>query len=183
MTPYCAELTLDIYPLKNNFNPFDLPRIFHQSLDVETYANPEILKLLNAKGVYISFIEAFSYWRPYESAHIHIDTNDDVSKLNWIFGGGDSSNQWFQIKSQAQGTKAVTQANTGSVRYSISEIEKLLFTYPAKKNPFIFQAGIPHKSCIGKEKRCCISMVLNWTDTNQRLTFQEAVDILSDYLI
>ena len=184
MNPYCADLNLDIYPLKDNFDPMTLPQVIHQRLDINTYLNPEISKLLNPLGIYISHLEAFSHWRPYDPTHIHVDLGiKDISKLNWIFGGADSSNQWFLTKSQAQGTKAVTTANTDSVRYNLDEIEKILFTYPAAKNPFIFQAGIPHKSCIGKEKRCCISMLPRWIDSDRILTFQETVDTLSNYLI
>jgi hypothetical protein len=187
MNPYCAELNLNVYPLKDNFDPFTLPKIIHQSLDLKTYLNPEISKLLNPLGVYISYMEAFSFWQPYSKTYIHMDyvdyKNTDVIKLNWIFGGADSSNQWFQLKSQVQGTSAITPANTGSVRYNLDEIEKLLFNYPAGKNPFIFQAGIPHKSCIGKEKRCCISMLPRWIDTDCTLTFQEVSNVLLNYLI
>jgi hypothetical protein len=188
MNPYCAELNLNVYPLKDNFDPFALPQIIHQNLDLTTYLNPEISKLLNPLGVYIAYMEAFSFWQPYSQTYIHIDyvdynNNSDVIKLNWIFGGADSSNQWFLAKPDAHGTSAVTPAKTGSIRYNLSEIEKLLFTYPAAKNPFIFQAGIPHKSCIGKEKRCCISMLPRWINTGRSLTFQETTDLLSNYLI
>ena len=184
MNPYCAEFNLGIYPLKDNFDPFTLPRIVHQRLDVNTYLNPEISKLLNPLGIYISYIETFSHWQLYQPTNIHVDfAISDVSKLNWIFGGSDSSNQWFQLKSQAHGTKTITQANTGSITYNSDKVEKLLYNYPARKNSFIFQAGIPHKACIGKEKRCCISMIPKWIDNNKTLTFQEAINALSDYLI
>ena len=184
MKPYCAELNLDIHPLKNNFDPLTLPQVMHQQLHITTYLNPEISKLLNPLGIYISNLEAFSHWQPYDPTYIHVDLGiKDISKLNWIFGGADSSNQWFLAKSQSQGTSAVTMANTDSVRYNLDEIEKLLFNYPAGKNPFIFQAGIPHKSCIGKEKRCCISMIPRWINSNRLLTFQDTVDTLSNYLI
>lgn len=182
MVPYCAKLNINIHPLKNKFDPFTLPKKIHQSLNLD-YLNPEILIFLNLFDVYVSFIEVFSTWRSYEHTHIHVDTKDPTVKLNWVFGGSDSTNQWFKIISHASGTQAVTKANTESVRYNLQEVEKVLFTYPANSTPFLFNAGIPHRACIGMEKRCCISLVLRYTNTNKRVMFSEAVDIFSNYLI
>ena len=181
MIPYCAKLNINIHPLKNKFDPFTLPRELHQTLDLDNYLNSEISNFLSPLGVCVSFIEVFNTWLPYQGTHIHVDTMDPTTKLNWIFGGADSINEWFKISNQASGTSAVTEANTESVRYNLLEIEKILFTYPANSIPFLFNAGIAHRARIGMEKRCCISLVLRYT--NKRVMFNEAVDIFSNYLI
>ena len=168
----------------DDFDPLLLPEIRHQLLDVKTFLNPQIEKLLDDLGVYIFMIEAFSEWIPYSKTHIHIDAGGtDISKINWIFGGSDSSNQWYQIKSEKSGTASNTTANTGSTRFDINDVEKILYTHPAGPNPFIFQAAIPHKAVLGKERRCCISILPKWKSNNKRLTYSECTNLLQSYLV
>lgn len=184
MNPYCAELNLNIHPLKDNFDPLTLPKIYHRNFDVKTYINPILAELLKSKKIYISFIEIFTQCRPFIPPFIHIDANtSDISKINWVFGGNDSYHCWYKIKDGIQGKPYSTDIATNPVGFDSTDIEKILHTHHKGLYPFIFQAGIPHSVTNGKEDRSCVSMIPRWMDTNKRLTFQEAVDALSDYLI
>lgn len=185
MNTYCAELNLDIHPFKDGLDPLTLPKIYHRKFDVKTFINPELDELLKSKKIYISFIEVFTQWRPFTLPFIHIDDkgSDDISKLNWVFGGNDSYHRWYKIKDKIPGKPFSTDLSTSALAFAESQVEEILHTHHRNPHPFIFQAGVPHSVTNGKEDRSCVSMIPRWMDTNKRLTFQEAVDALSDYLI
>lgn len=180
MNPYCTEINFSIHPLKDNIDPLLLPKVPHQLLDVDKFLNPEISNLLISHGVHIGLIEAFMQWQYPWKSFIHIDDKGtDISKLNWVFGGADSSVKWYQIKAHATHNPATTIANTGTMRFDPQDVEKILHTHPAGIKPFIFQAGIPHQACAGLEPRCCISMIPCWIKNNKRLSYAELVNILA----
>ena len=181
MNPYCTEIDLDLHPLRDNLIPLMLPEIPHQLLDVNTYLNPEIANLLKPLGVYIGIVEAFSQWRYPWKSFIHIDDagSNDIGKINWVFGGADSSVKWYQIKSKATPNVATTMANTPTRRFDPQDVEQVLHTHYAGSRPFVFQSGIPHQGCAGLDKRCCISMIPRWSKTRQRLTYQECLALFN----
>ena len=184
MNIYCTEINFNLHPLRGNFNPLFLPQISHQLLDVKTFLNPQIGNLLKNLGVYIYIIEAFSQWKYPWTNYIHVDSQgQDIGKINWVFGGKDSYNQWFQIKPGSEGTPSITQANTGSVRYTLDEVDQTLYTYHARNLPFVFQAGIPHCAIPSENPRCCISLVPKWIHNHQSLKYSECVDLFLSYLV
>jgi hypothetical protein len=184
MNTYCTELNLDIYPFIDNFDPFTLPNIPHQKLSVEKL-NPQLIDIFKSLDIFISFIEVFIECAPCLNL-IHIDhTGGDISKINWVFGGSDSYNQWYEIEPNLTNNNELrTNIDSKCILFSDNDVKKILHThYPTKNKPFIFQSGIPHRVSVGNEKRCCVSMIPRWIRTLRRLTYQDALNTFSSFIV
>ena len=187
MNPYCNHINFLMFPLKHfdfDWTPNRQPTVADLSLD---QINPELKKIMNDLGVYVSWVQVF--YRPkLDYCSIHIDNRGgDYMKINWAFRGAGSKMTWYSVKSVAtddyyKGQVFKTEVNS---EYIVYKPEDLILEHTAEiveGIPALVQVGIPHHIDNQLEERYCISFSISDIKTHRRLTMQQAIDTFKDYL-
>ena len=180
MNTYCVETTLNIPLLKNNtLLKINFPN-YHNKLNPALFVNEDFTAFLLTKDLHILHFELF-YARPYLIGGIHTDIAPcDFAKLNYVYGGKDSTMNWF--KQKVEGTKAISISDVGTEYqfYAPDEVD-LVYSHKLKDKPSIVQVGSPHNIENFSEPRHCFSCVIGYKfgQSFERLTMQQAIDLLS----
>jgi hypothetical protein len=179
---HCFNINLPIHPLKEGIDLMSyVPNLYPTTwaeycvrLPISDL-NPEIISFVQSLGLRILLAEHF-YTPPGVFSPIHTDLwGGDFTKINYIFGGKDSTMQWYNVKDTVPKKKDPTPY----VVYDINDVD-LVHTSPIGF-PTIVQVGTPHNVQNYDEPRHCISVVLK-NKNNQRLTMQESIDIFQQYI-
>jgi hypothetical protein len=180
MNNYCQSLNLSIFPLNEVTRIFDtIKKAGHCPLDLTKNINPKLIELLQSIGVYITYAEAF-YRGPNSRPLIHSDQGPgDYVKINWIFGGQESTMQWFTVNSGVQKEITENTLNTSVCLYNQSEVT--LDYEESIHSPSIVQVGSPHNIINPIEDRICISVIIADKD-NKRLTMYQAKKALAVFI-
>lgn len=163
-------------PLIEGYNIFDTksPHI-KISLDL---INPELKDFLKSKGIVVTWIETFTKY-PGTTGTIHTDVRyGDFTKINWVFGGTDSSMLWYTPKPGVLNTKLPLKTAVNSDYLSFLNDEVDLVYSEKLSGSYLVQVGAPHSVHNPKEKRYCVSMVINDIRTRKRLSMNEALALL-----
>jgi len=174
-------LNLDIPLFKEGITFLDIPKTSIAIIDKEKYLNEKIVKFFDSLDLTIFFVETF-FKTPSKSGGIHIDAGGgDYTKLNWVFGGGDSKMGWYEPIDKKFKPIFKTSAGTPYISYTrnqVTEIEKTVI-----KNPTLVQVGIPHNVFDVTEDRFCVSILFKNKINNQKPTMVESVQIFKQYII
>jgi len=167
------------FDIKQQFN-IDGKSAAQIILDINSI-NPEIKTLLKSLGIYVSWVECF-FKRGSTIGKIHCDNSGgDLVKLIWIYGGIDSTMNWYTIKdSDTTKTPNITEANTEYLEYSYNEVIPVHTELLLK--PALVQVGAPHCVINYKEDRYCLCFALSDSSGN-RLTMKQAQHLLRDRII
>jgi hypothetical protein len=178
---YCFDLNLPINPLKEGVDIMSyVPNL--NPTTWEEYCvrfslndlNPELVSIIKSLNLRILLAEHF-YTPAGVFSPIHTDLKGgDYTKLNYIFGGKNSTMQWYDIKNVSKTKEIVPYAV-----YDINDVD-LLHSQPIGF-PTVVQVGIPHNIQNYDEPRHCIGIVLQ-TKNNQRLRMQDSIDIFNQYI-
>ena len=173
-------LNLNISLFKEGITVDDLPRSNISILDQKKYLNNEIFKFFDLLNLNLFLVEVF-YKSPGDTGGIHVDVIiGDFTKLNWVYGGGDSKMNWYKPFDNKHIVLQKTTANTPYISYSRHQVEKIEDTII--KNPTLVQVGVPHDVSNVTEDRFCISFVFRDNITNRRLTMAESLERFKDYI-
>ena len=173
-------LNLDIPLFKEGITFHDITKVSIAILDEEKYLNEKIFMLLDSLGLKIFFVETF-FKTPDKPSGIHIDASGgDYTKLNWVFGGGDSKMGWFEPIDKKPKLISKNTAGKPFVSYAQNEVTEIERT--VVKNPTLIQVGLPHNVFDVTEERFCVSILFKHKSSDQRPTMNESVQIFKKYI-
>ena len=173
-------LNLDIPLFKEGITFLDIPKNSIAIIDKEKYLNEKIFMFFDSLDLKIFFVETF-FKIPGQAGGIHIDSiGGDYTKLNWVFGGGDSKMGWY--KPIDKKLKPIFKSPTGTpfilyTRNQVTELEKTVI-----KNPTLVQVGVPHNVFDVTEDRFCVSILFKNKISDQRPTMNESVQLFKKYI-
>ena len=188
MNNYCIDLNLSI-PFFNDENYINLLKIDnnrHQRVD-RSKINSKIIDYLKSKNLIIVSVESF-FRRPEDpfNPEIHKDAINftDATKINWVYGGGDSVMEWYEPINSNNIKTNKTATNADYEYYDHADL-KLVHTQQVGF-PSIVQVGIPHNIAKITTDRLCISVFFKEIDSCEPgyVTFAKAKEIFqSDFLV
>ena len=199
MNKYFNQLKIDIPLLKieipglASLSP-NLNFFYTQRLDIETSINGDLLDFFADMGIYFDWCELF-YSIPNFIGPIHRDLcpgeysnlnmhPHDMIKINWIFGGHNSSMNWYSSKSNA--AKQVVKLPAHDSVYMYYKPSEVNLECSADIGSLsLVQSGIPHTSQTAEQYRYCISLFPYTVEynTKRRLTMEQAYTRLKKYLV
>lgn len=174
---YCKSLNLTVSPL---INESDIVKQTERHIEISLdRINPILYAYLKLLGVRVSYAECFRL-NPYQENNIHTDTvRGDYVKINWIYGGKDSTMSWYTPNTNTTKNLMYTATGTTYENYTVDEVT--LAHRQSLKSPSLVQVGVPHDVQNYSEVRHALSFVIAKGDN--RLTMTEAVDIFKKYII
>ena len=174
-------LNLDIPLFKEGITLDDIQKTFITVIDEEKYLNEKIFKFFDSLDLEIFFVETF-FKQANNKNKIHIDgTGNDYTKLNWVFGGGQSKMKWYAPLDNTLRPLFKTATDTSYVAYTpeqVTEVESSII-----RNPTLVQVGVPHNVVDITEDRLCISVLFRNKINKNRLTMLESVQTFKKYII
>lgn len=187
MNNFCINININVKVLNDNFDIDTIkdlsssPKVKHSKLLPEHF-HKDLHEFLSNNNLIILLAEAFHIPK-FGILPIHIDGGqDNYTKLNWIYGGTGSKMHWYRAKVKRQKDEiGVTTIGTRYEHFSVEEVE--LIHSQTVGCPSLVQVGIPHNVTNPKEDRICISAVLANKLTGEHITFNEAVNSLSNYIV
>lgn len=182
---------LDISP--NCFDRNHIEAVFSKFLDQnknnqwrdwtrpESLFSSDIRAWLDSLGCVIGNIELF-YTIPQcleRVFHIDMDPPRDYVKINFIWGSDQHVMQWGESKSLSQ-TLSSSKTVVGTDYLSYHETDIDIRESLTIKNPVLVNVGRPHRVLNYRDQgRWCLCLIPRRKKTNQRILFQEALDIFS----
>ena len=182
MNKYCAYLNIPFPLFKENFDPFQLPKIRHFKLDKDEVISNELINWFTSIKLNIFLVEVF-YTSPNQSGVIHLDSvGGDFTKLNWQFGGKDSIMNWYSENNPNIRTKTLSSIGTNSSSFDVNDVTKI--HSQSIENPSLVQVGIPHNIENFSEDRWVVSVVYKYPSAiYRRPTWTESLSIFNNYLV
>lgn len=180
MKHYYFDIDLDIPVLKPNINLSNI-KDYHNKFTVIEYVNPEIVKFFKQRNlVLLPYIEIFNS-KPNYVGPIHVDVgHGDFAKMNWVFGGKDSTMNWYE-PTVSDKPVATTLGNRDYIYYDTTEVNHKLSHTIGIDRPSVVQVGVPHNSTNYSEHRYCVSLVFfRIAKGLPRLSMSESHDVFSD---
>jgi hypothetical protein len=175
---YCFDIDLDIPVLKPDINLASI-KDYHNKFTVTEFVNSELVKFFKQRNlVLLPYIEIFSSVPNYV-APIHVDVgHGDFAKMNWVFGGKDSTMNWYEPITLDRPIET-TLGNREYIYYAENEVKHLHSQTLGR--PSVVQVGLPHNSTNYSEHRYCVSLVFfRIAKGLPRLSMSESYDIFSD---
>ena len=149
---------------------------------IKDFVSQDFLDWLAKRHVYISTMALFLS-KPNFTVPIHTDAAlGDYVKINCVFGGKDSTMNWFTPKPTVDKEVKIFDHDTGALYalYEPNDVEPV-YSCSIGQTPCVVQAGVPHNATNYSEPRYCFSMVLIYCeDSNakaQRLTMSHAMEL------
>jgi hypothetical protein len=186
MTNYRA-LNFTFGPFRNDIDPYAFLNELHSAkenikkINLDAI-NEEFINLLSSLDLTINHVESF--YKPasigFSKAHIDV-LGGDISKINWVFGGKDSTMNWFELlpgKEIIQNTTLI-----GTTYLSANEQDINLIDSCKLQSPSLVQVGILHNIINSVEDRFCVSVCFIDNKTNARVSFETATALLKQYLL
>lgn len=183
--PQCVQLTITDSPFIESFDPLGLPKTRHTIISHLECISTDVMDIFEQLDLEISFVEVF-YSKPYLNSNIHVDgAGGDYTKVNWIFGGINSSMNWYMKKSQTDTVKPrfpriVTPIGTNTVTYNSNEVDPIHSERIIR--PSLVQVGIPHNIINGEQDRWCISVNYRDKITGKRPTMEESRSLFKKFI-
>lgn len=188
----CVDLNLNIHPMASGVDIRDLcrnpPGSAHE-YNLHTYIEPkflnsELIELTQNLGLTLIWSECF-YTNPKQFTGIHVDhttkdyvvANNDIAKLNFVFGGKDSVMLWYSPKVANHSFK-VNRINSTYISYTLDQVDLVHETVVGF--PSLVQAGIPHNIKNGPEGRFCLSLSFIY-DSNIPVGMNHAQEIFKNF--
>lgn len=183
MNNLCLNLNFNIDLFKPIVDIYQLPKVRLQILDIDTI-NEELIDFLYSKGIEIRAVELF-YSQPDFNGGIHTDGSgdegDDVTKLNYIFGGANSLMNWYKINPDAKPNVMQTDKGTPYINYSNKDAEKI---YTASVGfPSLVQVAVPHSVKNFEEPRYCVCLVIHDAITKKRFPFNYLAELFNEFKV
>jgi hypothetical protein len=182
-TNLCYQLSIADTPFAKSFDPYSMSKGRHTKLDYQLVFSDTIKDLFQSLNLEIILVEVF-YSKPFLDARVHTDcSGGDFTKINWIFGGENSSMHWYRPKVEKLSTNKTlkTLINTDFISYESYEVERIHSAQLIK--PTLVQVGVPHSVTNNYNHRWCVSVVYINKLTGRRPTMEDSINIFKDFLI
>ena len=181
MNNFCIDLNLPFPLFKSDLYLSELRRTPHSRIDYKEHFHPEILNLLDKLGLKINLAESF-YRAPYSSSQIHRDVlgTADATKLNWVYEGNDVPMNWYAETSDTIRT-GVTALGITYRYYQFNDVK--LLHKQSVGHPSLLQVAIPHNISTSNKSRLCVSVVLQYKDSDKFVTFNESIAIFKNFMV
>jgi hypothetical protein len=178
MNVYYTGLSLPKNVFKENITVHDFPITRRTLLNPYLHLNPDIVKIINDAGLRIGQAELF-YSPPGLVSGIHRDVpNSDISKINWVYHGSNSTMSWYDSDSKKKVTGPAGNEYKG---YTLDEVT--LLHSCAIPSPSLIQAGIAHNVINHNEPRWAVSLMLYYKDKFTQCPYSDALTRLKDYIL
>jgi hypothetical protein len=177
---YYFDIDLDIPVLNPDINLASI-KDYHNKFTVLEYVNPELVKFFKQRNlVLLPYIEIFSSELNYIGP-IHVDVgHGDFAKMNWVFGGKDSTMNWYEPIVSDKPVET-TLGNRDYIHYDTAEVKHMHSQTIGIDRPSVVQVGVPHNSTNYSEHRYCVSLVFfRIAKGLPRLSMPESHDVFSD---
>lgn len=166
-------------PLRPTLGITDFPKVRRTELVIQEHINEDIIDVLAKRNITVILAELF-YSVPHITSVIHSDTfGNDISKINWIYGGKGSKMNWYHVN-QENNLISGSSRNTYKM-YQENEVSLIHSTELC--SPSLIQAAVPHNIINGAEERWAVSLMLRDNSTYRQLAFHRAVEHLRDFRI
>jgi hypothetical protein len=114
--------------------------------------------------------------------HVDLAQFSNLCKINWVFGGGGSVMNWYQVRSDYQGETVSNTVNTFYRTFHTDHLEQIYSS--AVAGPTLLNVGIPHNvENPGSQERWAITTVFKNTATGTLLMFRDAAEKLNNYIL
>ncbi len=187
--PNYKSLNFTFGPFRKDIDPYAFLQELHSAKEKKQNVkkinldviNKEFKEVLSSLNLTINHIESFYKPATAGFSMVHIDLlGGDISKINWIFGGKDSSMNWFE---SLPGKAVVQSTNSIGAKYLVANKEDIVLIDSCKlKSPSLVQVGILHNVTNLVEDRFCVSVCFVDNITNKRVTFETAATRLAPYI-
>lgn len=151
-----------------------------------TYPRENIVELeqwVDQFGLRIGFSEVFKKYPGYNYPNaLHLDGyefNNHV-KLNFIINPGKSTMAWWRIKPGRQYKDLTTVVGTGYYWAQKEDCDLVVEENLIK--PALVNAGMLHSIENIDTERICFSFMLKYKNNNQKLLWDQAMEIFKDYI-
>ncbi len=154
--------------------------------DHATYPREQIVPLeswLNSLNLTVGFSEVFRKYPGYNYPNsLHVDglTFDDHVKINFVVNAGSSTMAWWRIKNGYKYRNLTTVVGTGYLWAPKEECD--LVVEENISRPALVNAGMLHSVENLDTVRLCYSFMLKNKNTQGKLLWDDAVNILKDFL-
>lgn len=168
-------------PFENQLPSVDF---YQQHIKVEKQLiDPRFVSWLDSLGVKIGFSEAFKKEPGEDFPHsLHLDGEvfDDHVKINFVINPGSSVMRWWRIKPGIEHKKKITIVGTSYLWANREECD-MLDESPLLQ-PALVNAGQLHNIEQLNTTRICYSFMLLNKKTQQRLFWDDAMEIFKDHV-
>jgi len=177
---FCHQLNITNNLFSETFDPFSMSKVRHTKLDYHSVFSTPIKEIFESLNLEIILVEVF-YSKPFLDSKIHTDCNGgDFTKINWIFGGENSTMHWYKPKVEKVSTNK-TLIDTNFILYESYEVDRVHTANLIK--PSLVQVGVPHSVTNNYNHRWCVSVVYINKLTGRRPTMEDSIKIFKDFLI
>ena len=176
-------LNLNFGPLREDIDPFEYLTKLHPMPGIKKInmadVNPKIIDFLNQFNLKIELVESFSrHWGTISPPHIDVEPGD-LSKINWVYGGKNSTMNWFELKPGCSLNKNFTSIGTPYYSAELYDVNQIDYCELVK--PTLVQVGVLHNITNPTEHRFCVSVCMV-DQQNQRIGFSKALEIFRDFI-
>ena len=184
---YCKFLNFSFSPLKPDIDVLNYLYNNHkekQNISMVNFkdVNLEFLDLLDKNGLYINHAESFYKPPSSRNSFPHLDSSPgDIVKINWVYGGKDSTMNWLSLLPGKELIKRTTPINT--TFYSADEHNTVIEETCSLHSPSLVQVGVLHNISNRKEDRYCLSFCISDSLTRNVVGFDKATEVLKEYII
>jgi hypothetical protein len=195
MNTYCIDLSLTFNPLnqitKKRLELFSFlnkhQRVHYVLSPIKKYLSEDLITFFQKYNLTTNFGNFF-YSPPNYNSIIHSDfvesETHDIAKLIWVYDGEQSFMNWYSY--DQKNLHDIASDNFGGknhtyISYNCDNLN-LIFKHHISKVS-LAQVGIPHNVTTYNFSRSSVCIFLNWKQNNKHLTFNEAADVLKEFLI
>lgn len=171
-------------PVSVTFPPFEPPdpQLHYHTRWHKHEMGDALFTWLYSLGLYVIAGECF-YTPPGRTLEPHLDTSEisDVVKLNWMKHGEGSVMDWYELK---KGVKLQTSTTPINTQYSFAPKSDLIRVHSATVGtPSLVNVGRMHGIRNSNSPRYVACAVIGDSRTNQRVTWDHAINIFKDYVV
>lgn len=187
------KLSLPVSLIPFDYNITDESILFKEIQMSNDHINSEVLDFFLSLGLEI-ITPRYFYSKPPHAYKLHIDVpipNNQIIRLNWIFGGAGSNMIWYDLKPGCS-TQIIRNSQDERI-FSISNNDCIEVARANLTGPNLVNVGIIHNLIPGTEARHCYSFFLRnkkfrpFENKNalirNRLEWDEALSRFGDYIV
>ena len=145
--------------------------------------NSELFNWLNSFGIDVEGVRYFESI-PFTKYKIHSDSADRIAvKLNFVYNSYNSKMLWFDVIKTPKDSTFTNVSNESIPTYEFEDLKELYSTIT--DTHCLIDGGVIHQLVNSDNhgiNRKCFSLKLTWLDKEKKLTWNDAVEILKDYI-
>lgn len=148
----------------------------------ESEVDPGFTQWIWGLGLTVTLAQVFYSYPGYRQP-IHVDNSDPCSagKLNWIYGGSNSTMTWYRPIKTKPSAQSQTPLRTVYQYWAEHEVE-LALRARLTEGPHLVEVGQPHRVInMGPDDRWAVSVVLG-RGRDRRLTLDQLAEVFRPWI-